>query len=243
MSETAAAGASAEWTVYGAPAGLTPSFSIEDGQDNVVLAPTTDGIVETADGVYTVTYEAPADEGEFVLLLDLGGGQVAAEQLIVTESPADPINITWRPSLGDVAALLPRRTKDSNGAQPGTFTENTEPTDEQVQTIISLASGHIASRVGETGDLCTPALTSRARGMTALYAAMLVELTFFAEQVGTNRSPYPQLKVLFDDGMKALVEGVAENCGEGGGGESVGGDGTLVSASFGDGTNWGTADW
>lgn len=201
-------------------------------------------------GRYVIDLTLPPDlaPDTYTVVWSWGDGVAADDELLVVgtgppEAVPDPIEVAWRPSLPEVGALLPRRTKNDDGAYVNTFTSGTEPTGEQAESLITMATGHVASRVGETGDLCNPALTSRARSMAALYAAMLIELTLFPEQVGSNRSPYPQLKDLFDDGMKALIEGVAENCGEGGGGESVGGSGTLASAAFPEATPWGTASW
>lgn len=51
-------------------------------------------------------------------------------------------------------------------------------------------------------------LSSDATEMISIYAAMMVELSFFSEQINTNRSPYRELKDLFAEGMAALIEGL-----------------------------------
>jgi hypothetical protein len=68
--------------------------------------------------------------------------------------------------------------------------------------------------------------------MAALYTAMLVELSYFPNQIGSDRSPYEKYKELYDEGMEALTEAIAENCDSGGDGLSVGGDGPMPSSSF-----------
>jgi hypothetical protein len=252
MSESARPGATVELRFYGYPTGLagTAEVSIRDGA-TIVTAATTAGIVEEGVGTYVATVVAPdpgSVRGDYGVIFNpnTAGWSPAVEQLIVSATAPqaidDPLTVSWRPAAAEVGALLPKRTKDSNGTNQGTFTELTEPTEAQVETIISLATGHLASRLGTREDLALPQLTSRARGVTALYAAMLVELTFFPEQVGTNRSPYPQLKELFDEGTKALLEAVAE-AGDGGDGDAIGGAGQMPSSSFPDAIPWGTAGW
>jgi hypothetical protein len=43
----------------------------------------------------------------------------------------------------------------------------------------------------------------------ALRTAMLIELSYYPEQVASNRSQYNELKELFDDALKRLVLAVA----------------------------------
>ena len=146
------------------------------------------------------------------------------------------------PEVAAVGAILRTRTKTVGGQEIGTFNpaavpeeSKTRPTAEQVEEYIDLALTDVADVIGELdGDAaCLPKLRTRATGAVAKKAAMYVELSLFSEQVNSGRSPYDQIERDFDRTMKALKEGVSE-CIGGGGGESVGGAGSLPSYNFDD---------
>lgn len=119
-----------------------------------------------------------------------------------------------------VAALLRTRTMDENGVEGGVFTETTRPTLEQVEHLVEEARRKVVGIIG-TAEPCTADLTADAANVVHLRAAMLVELSYFPEQINTNRSPYEQLKDLYDTDVKSLAEAIAETCGTGIGEEGV----------------------
>lgn len=113
-----------------------------------------------------------------------------------------PPTETWVPTVDDVAALLPARTKDSNGRYVGTFNDDTRPTGDQVQALIVVAVRDVSARVGtaivdEYGD--------EAKHCAALQAATLVEAGFFPDQLENDRSPYRQHQAMFLSSMEALT--------------------------------------
>lgn len=146
----------------------------------------------------------------------------------------------WTPALADVGALLRARTKDTNGNELGTFTADTRPTADEVTNLINKAVSRLAGRIGT--DPCNAELVEDAQGVAGLYAAMLVELSYFPEQIKTGQSPYTQLKELYDDDVKSLIANVGEQCGgstvEGGGGQSPTYDFEKPVAPIGFGVNW-----
>lgn len=122
----------------------------------------------------------------------------------------------FTPVVADVAAFLRARTKTRGGAEAGTFNPEaaieqniTRPTSEQVLSLIedsisdtqAAFGADIPDAPGEDVDL----FRSSVRRLSALGAALLVELTYYPEQVATGRSPYAQLKTLYDDRMKRLL--------------------------------------
>ncbi len=115
------------------------------------------------------------------------------------------------PDVASVGALLRARTRDTNGAEIGTFTEQTRPTGDQARSLIRTAVSDLASAVGP--DLGTP-FHDAAQSAVAYRTAALIELAFFPEQVATGRSPYPQLLELYQGALAALRIAV----------EDVGGD-------------------
>lgn len=102
----------------------------------------------------------------------------------------------YTPEVQDVADHLSARTRDKNGAEAGTFNSDTRPTDEQVERLITKAAGTVSLRIG---DDIPAALFEEAQDVVALRAAMLVELDFYPEQVSSDRSPYAELKELYDE--------------------------------------------
>lgn len=121
--------------------------------------------------------------------------------------------ITWIATPADVAAVLRARTKDDTGQEIGEWTDATWPTLEQVQELIDLASAQLVGPNGP-GDSC--ARISRAA--ITYQAACLVELSYFPEQVRSDRSPYSELKDLLDQAVTAL-----DTCIQSGGADGQGG--------------------
>lgn len=118
----------------------------------------------------------------------------------------------WTPGVAAVGAILRARTKDTNGLEVGTFNADTRPTDEQVTLSIGQAVADVAEVVG---DDIPDRTWDAARYVSALGTALQVELSYFPEQIGTGRSPYAQLKVLYDERLARLKAAVI--AGEAGG--------------------------
>jgi hypothetical protein len=121
----------------------------------------------------------------------------------------------WAPTVAAVGALLRSRTVDRGGNELGTFTAETRPTGDQVTDLIAQAGGTAASWAG--ADLAEP-IWPMAAAYVAIRAALLVELTYFPEQVATGRSPYAELKALADEQRKDLAGAISEAGGNPAGG-------------------------
>jgi hypothetical protein len=106
-------------------------------------------------------------------------------------------DVAYAPTLDEVAALVPSRAKGQYG-RATTFDETTQPTGDQVQTIIDRSASKVFSKVGDPPD----ALLEDAKEIVALRAAMLVELTYFGDQIRADRSPYGELKALYEEAVK-----------------------------------------
>jgi hypothetical protein len=112
-----------------------------------------------------------------------------------------PIDIM--PSVADVGALLRARTKDINGEEVGTFNDDTRPTPSQVITLIGEAVADIEGRLGPT----PPAeVTDAARSTAAMLTACLIELSYFPEQVRSDRSAFQEYWELEQSKITALQE-------------------------------------
>jgi hypothetical protein len=117
----------------------------------------------------------------------------------------------YTPDVNAVAAYLRARTKTAGGQEAGTFnpvsavgtSAETRPTAEQASQEIANALGDISAIIGT--DLPDPKYFEPASRVVALRAALLIELSYFPEQVATGRSPYAQLKELYDEAWANLL--------------------------------------
>ena len=105
------------------------------------------------------------------------------------------------PTVDDVAAIIRARTKDSNGNEIGTFTDETRPTSAQAQEAIDHQVTLLHTKVGTVGPGC-----SAVAQMCAAYgAAAEIELSYFPEQARSDRSPYTYLVARYDEYLNGLV--------------------------------------
>jgi hypothetical protein len=111
------------------------------------------------------------------------------------------------PTVRNVGSKLMSRTKDQFGNLCGTFTSETTPTNDQAESVIE---GIITEIADVIGDKVPAELIDDAQNVTALRAAMQIELDFFADQVNTGRSIYPQLRDQYDIALKNLSLAVNE---------------------------------
>jgi hypothetical protein len=110
--------------------------------------------------------------------------------------------VVWPATPDDVAALLRARTQDSTDVEVGAWTADTRPTLDEVERLLAMAQSIV---LGQTGPLnpevlvCVTAddIMTQAATCVALLAAMLIELSYFPEQVQSTRSAYDQYRDLF----------------------------------------------
>lgn len=108
----------------------------------------------------------------------------------------------WTPSVEDVALRLIARTLMSNGALANTFNSQTVPTDQQVELIITQQVSLLAPKLGDVSD----SLMDSARALLALKSAIVIEESFFLEQVNTNLSPHEEMCKEFAFSLKSYLE-------------------------------------
>ena len=128
-----------------------------------------------------------------------------------TSAPSSPMHnlapAAYLPTITEVGALVRTRTKDPTGNELGTFTSATRPTTPEVETLIDAASDEVTT---EVGTVLPDSVVVFTRALIALRAAMLVELTYFPEQVAQGRSPYDQYERMFNARMKSLCKAVED---------------------------------
>jgi hypothetical protein len=104
----------------------------------------------------------------------------------------------YRPLVADVGEIIRSRTVDANATEQGTFTADTRPTYEQVDHIIDRAMWKLEAKFG---PVVKQELVGAAAEVVALRAALMIELSFFGDQIRADRSPYLELKELYDEAI------------------------------------------
>ena len=107
----------------------------------------------------------------------------------------------YTPTVQIVADQIVSRTKDKYGNEIGTFNSNTRPTDTQVTRLIDEHIGDVANVIGSE---IPQELWEDAQAVVAERVAMAIELTYFPEQVNTDRSPYKMLKEQYEEDLARL---------------------------------------
>lgn len=160
--------------------------------------------------------------------LDSGWYRIVWTDAALRESASPPAHndvvAPFTPTLADVGKHIRPRTRDRDGNFLGTFSGTTEPTDAQVEAIITESASKVTAKIGSA--IAEP-LWEKARVVIALRAAMFIELSFFGDQIRAGRSPYNELKALHDEEWKELysdwrdlgpdgLPGTADDTGDGG---------------------------
>ena len=136
------------------------------------------------------------------------------------------------PTTDDVAAIVRVRAKGRFGADTpssGTFDENTNPTAEDVQSMITKAARLVFVDTGPYTSIPED-LQPVATDVIALRAAMMVELSVAPEQTVSDTSVYAVLEKEFASQMKSLVSGIRESVRTGQ--ATVAGDGAGPRSNF-----------
>lgn len=105
---------------------------------------------------------------------------------------------TWTPEIADVAVHLLARTRIANGSLAKTFTPETTPNDTDVLGIIQQQTRLMRPRLGQVA----PDQADMATALAALKCALVVERSYFIEQIGTDMSPYKDLMGEYMQGLK-----------------------------------------
>jgi hypothetical protein len=95
------------------------------------------------------------------------------------------------PTKEEVAALILSRTKDNFGHELGTFTADTRPTNTQADELTEMATNDVTTEFDT--DLPTEAMPY-VKEAIALRAAMLIERSYYSEQINSNHSAYNALR-------------------------------------------------
>lgn len=152
-------------------------------------------VAASLDGsVWTATLEAPVTPGEYLLVWRDGGPEppvfetflplivVAAGVSVEADFPTvDEAEV--RPTVGDIANLANSRTAAGGGGEISEFTDDTDPTADQVDGLIDQAVEAILAQLPTRFEV---AHYERVRHAIALYTLILMEGSFFREQLDSG---------------------------------------------------------
>lgn len=122
----------------------------------------------------------------------------------------------YRPTVADVATHLNNRTQErGTGTLLGTFTSETSPTEVKVETIITTALREVSAVLGaDIPDSLDPddpdALREMAKSIVSLDAAMIIESSFYSQQIETGRSNYGAMERRFKYLMTSAASAIEE---------------------------------
>jgi hypothetical protein len=195
-----------EASLTGAPTGLvgTLTFSVINPEtEAVVIAERTTGIFEVVDGTYWTHDLAPATPDQYHVVWS-DGDTNAVEEMEVLLADAE------RPSVADVSLLLRTRTvgPSSGGlggdTAPGDltiFTDSTRPTAVEVEALIGTSHGAVTAMLRKP---IPDTEIDSIRHAVALYAAILIETSFFREN--SNAEALAALRAMLRDAVAGINE-------------------------------------
>jgi hypothetical protein len=164
---------------------------------------TLDPILEPGDYLlYWMTPDSPATFREPVPLTALSAQQQASTGELPDFPPVDPDQVT--PTVQEVADIDRTRAIDDTGDEVENFGSTTRPTDTDVSRLITQAVGGV---LGQLRFSFPPDYYDDVRHMVCLYTAILIEGSFFKEQV-TNSSAVLTWRTMLEDGLKTLNESI-----------------------------------
>jgi hypothetical protein len=122
-------------------------------------------------------------------------------------------SLNWIPDLREVALHIRNRTVERATNQfLGTFTTQTRPSSAEAEEVIEFAVDDVAADVGDPSDPRISVTGQKAiRALIALRAAMIIERSYYGEQIGTNKSSYPALERDWERRLPKVVDAIAED--------------------------------
>jgi hypothetical protein len=108
-----------------------------------------------------------------------------------------------KPSVQDLGSFMRARTTvaGSAGREAGAFTSQTRPTAVEAQKEIDRAQDMVLMEVGEN---IPTRLYGQTRWAVTLYAAMLVEIGFYRNEVNKDQSAFAQYQQMYNQAIGAL---------------------------------------
>lgn len=121
----------------------------------------------------------------------------------------DPASIT--PSVAEVASHIRSRTRDRHGREIGTFNADTRPTASDAGGHAQRAARHIAMQLGSPATEWAGDLLQTATDVAALYAALSIETSYYADGSAPDDSGTEQLGRMAREQRDALLATATNN--------------------------------
>lgn len=111
----------------------------------------------------------------------------------------------YTPGLEEVGEKTRSRTRDSWGAELGTFTADTRPDFIDVGGLISGAVGFVEGFAAAGDAVITTRCADSAKEAVIFRVAFQIEMGYFPEQITGDHSPYDQFVAQYDAAMNQLA--------------------------------------
>lgn len=132
----------------------------------------------------------------------------------------------YAPTVEQVAGLLRNRTVDSNNNYLGTFTDKTTPTRQAAESLIRdaviEAYPSFGSDIPDAPGSDPDALRVAATRTVAYRAAVLIEESFFSQDVSRGNSPADRYQESWAQGLKRVASAIDSQGGNAPGGDAEG---------------------
>lgn len=148
-----------------------------------------------------------------VVWIDANGVEEATEPFLSEPKPI------YAPTVGEVAALLHARTTVKGGAEAGTFTSQSRPSADQVETMIVQAARIVSASIGRLPTVAecpdAPSIAGAVRALIAMRATLFIEPSLWPEQTAAGVSPYTAMREQYEAELPRVVD-AAHDCRESG---------------------------
>lgn len=164
---------------------------------------------------WTVTLETPVDPGDYLLVWRTGDPEPPEYETFIPltvvlpgiEAPVVFPLVTVediKPTVEEIASLESTRTTAGGGGDVREFTDTTRPSIEEVEELIEQAAPAVLSQLGETHF--SDAHFDRARHATSLYTSLLIEGSYFREEL--DRGSADLWRTLFNSTIVSLQDSI-----------------------------------
>jgi hypothetical protein len=128
------------------------------------------------------------------------------------QEPTEPVFVgsAIRPTVQEIANLMPDRLTLADGTEATTFTDSTRPTATQVEALIDLVLDTVDTKVPSRSST---ELQRAARSIVALETAILAEATYFSHQGEVNTARIEVWERLIEKHAAALDEAAQDDPG------------------------------
>jgi hypothetical protein len=123
--------------------------------------------------------------------------------------PVTPVD--YKPDVHELGAIMRARTRNDLGKELGTFTEDTRPTSDEVESVIDQALALVSPRLG---GAVADRLDDLARSIVTLRAAMMIEASYIPESDDNGGSAYDRYESQYTESLEAYDVAAGHDAGQ-----------------------------